>query len=66
MGGDGGWGFGCCRMICRQWGSGYSTVAYVGLCQSTNVVLPVCGRRAETVAGSDGSGRGGRSLAGVS
>ena len=25
---DDGWGFGCRRMICRQWGSGNSTVAF--------------------------------------
>ena len=34
-------GFGWCRMICRQWGSVYSTVAFrvVSLCRSATVVI---------------------------
>ena len=39
LGDDGGWGFGCRRMICRQWNSGDSTVACVRLCRSTNCCI---------------------------
>ena len=37
-------------MICRQWGSMYSTVAFVGLCRCTSVVLPGVRGWRETVA----------------
>ena len=82
MGDDGGWGFvGWCRMICRQWSSGYSTVAFVRLCRCTTIVMPGvrwCGEETVAVAGvvfesvsgllgsNTSSGLGLVSLAGVS